>query len=79
MVLHRVVFFDRANCADNRVDLSTTESILITIESVFSIESVYHNRVEFCHNRVDSEHNRVDSGAAQHNFWIDNFETNGLP
>ena len=47
-------FFDRVNCADNRVerganrvDLSTTESILITIESIFSIESVYHNRVDF--------------------------------
>ena len=64
-------FFDRVNCADNRVERGANRVDLSTTESVFSIESVYHNRVDSCHNRVDSchnrvdsEHNRVDSGAA---------------
>ena len=51
----------------------TIESILVTIESVFSIESIFVNRVGLSqssrflsiesvyHNRLDSEHNRVDS------------------
>ena len=89
---NQVSFFQSSWFVTIESILSRIESIFITIElilsrikSVVSIESVYHNqvdfeqnRVDFYHNRVDFEKNRVDSGDA-HIFWIDNFETNGLP
>ena len=64
-------FFDRVNCADNRVerganrvDLSTTESILITIESVFAIESVLSIELVYQSSRfitIESIPNTIES------------------
>ena len=81
-------FFDRVKCADNRVEPWRKSSRFLSQSSRFFQSSRFlsqSSRFLSQSSRFLSQSSRFLSQSsrfwsrAQHNFWIDNFETNGFP